>query len=170
MAMGSSLLIEQYQQLLSDIEQRYRNDPDLTLGQLDQVLQQSRAYLAMQSNASTEQMDLIEQFLRRDLAEYARQLELAPDTDAPNNSLFSLGLENSIWGWLLEITDRSQIEWHEFGQELRHQGHYDSGDVVGLGELICDNCGHSMVFSHPTTLPKCPSCNGESFSRRLLEP
>ncbi|MBY5921499.1 zinc ribbon-containing protein [Ferrimonas balearica] len=168
MGMESSRLIHQYEQLLSEIERRYRNDPDLTLGQLDAVLKESRTYLAMESTLSAEQMDLVEQFLRRDLAEYARQLESgeAPEPD----SVFTLGLENSIWSWLVEITDRSQMEWHELNEELRHHGTFQAGEVVGLGELVCDNCGHTMSFFHPDTLPKCPNCDGEQFSRRPLEP
>ncbi len=162
-------LIRKYEFLLKDMERRYVQDPDLTLGQLDAVLKQSRTYAALEQELSESELDLVESFLRRDLADYA-QRHAREQFETEGDSVFTLGLENTVWRWLAEITDRSQLEWHELGEELRHHGSYEAGEVVGLGELVCDNCGHSMAFLHPTPIPPCPECDGVTFSRRPLEP
>ncbi|SHH80674.1 zinc ribbon-containing protein [Ferrimonas marina] len=162
-------LIQKYEYLLQDMERRYRHDPDLTLGQLEEVLKQSRTYSALESELSETELDLVERFLRRDLADYA-QRHAKEQFEAEGDSVFTLGLENTVWRWLAEITDRSQLEWHELGEEFKHHGTYEAGELVGLGELVCDNCGHCMSFFHPATLPACPQCDGIAFSRRPLEP
>ncbi|GAA4892190.1 zinc ribbon-containing protein [Ferrimonas pelagia] len=162
-------LVRKYEFLLQDMERRYRHDPDLTLGQLEDILKQSRTYVALESELSDSELDLVETFLRRDLADYAER-HAREQYEAEGDSVFTLGLESTVWRWLAEITDRSQLEWHELGQELRHHGTYSAGELVGLGELVCDKCGHSMAFFHPTPLPQCPECDGLQFSRRPLEP
>ena len=162
-------LIRKYEYLLAEMEKRYRADPDLTLGQLDEVLQQSRTYLALNNELSADKLELVESFLRRDLADYAQRYA-QEQFEFDGDSIFTIGLENSAWRWLGSITDRSQLEWHELGEDLRHRGTYEVGEIVGLGELVCDNCGHVMQFFHPTRLPACPECDGELFSRRPLEP
>ncbi|WP_028117025.1 zinc ribbon-containing protein [Ferrimonas senticii] len=162
-------LIRKYEYLLAEMEKRYRAEPDLTLGELDSVLQQSRTYLALNKELSPDKLALVERFLRRDLADYARR-HAQEQFEMDGDSIFTIGLENTVWRWLGAITDRSQLEWHEFGDELKHRGSYEAGEIVGLGELICENCQHSMSFFHPTKLPACPECDGTLFSRRPLEP
>ncbi|QIZ77581.1 zinc ribbon-containing protein [Ferrimonas lipolytica] len=162
-------LIRKYEFLLHEMERRYRAKPDLTLGELDSVLQGSKTYLAMNQELSASELELVEQFLRRDLADYAERYA-KEQFESEGDSIFTIGLENTVWRWLAEITDRSQLEWHELGDELRHRGTYEAGELVGLGELVCDNCHHSMSFFHPTLLPACPECDGVVFSRRPLEP
>ncbi|WP_298444761.1 zinc ribbon-containing protein [uncultured Ferrimonas sp.] len=169
MTSQNDALIRKYEFLLKEMEKRYRAAPDLTLGELDKVLQQSKTYLALNKELSAEKLELVEQFLRRDLADYAERHARA-QFDMEGDSIFTIGLENTVWRWLAEITDRSQLEWHEFGDELRHHGTFEAGEIVGLGELVCDNCHHSMSFFHPTPLPACPECDGVLFSRKPLEP
>lgn len=53
---------------------------------------------------------------------------------------------------LLDITDRTKVEWVELFADLEHQGLYQAGDMIGLGVLICDQCGHKTEFNHPTEI------------------
>ncbi|WP_169308481.1 zinc ribbon-containing protein [Ferrimonas aestuarii] len=160
-------LIERYEYLLREMERRYLEDPDLTLGRLSEVLKESRQYIELKKELPEGELALVEQFLRRDLDTFAQHG--AVDAEQPD-SLFTLGLENSLWQWLVEITDRSQLEWHELGQDLKHHGTYETGEVVGLGVLVCDKCGHTMTFNHPDTIPACPKCDHQLFSRRPFDP
>lgn len=167
MAEEKSRLIERYEALLREMERRYQEDPDLTLSQLSQVLSDSSAYLQLKESLSQGELEMVEQFLRRDLGEFV--LHAADEVEQPS-SLFTLGLENTLWQWLAEITDKSQLEWHELGEDLRHQGTYEAGEVVGLGILVCDKCGHEMTFNRPDLLPACPECDHRFFSRKMLAP
>ncbi len=169
MKSDNDLLIQKYETLLQEMEKRYRADPDLTLNQLDEVLQNSKPYLALNQELSSAEMALVAQFLRRDLVHYAERYA-QEQFESQGDSLFTLSLENTVWRWLGTITDRSQLEWHELGQDLKHHGTYEAGEIVGLGELVCDNCQAVMHFYHPTRLPACTECDGVLFSRRALAP
>ncbi|WP_423825314.1 zinc ribbon-containing protein [Salmonella enterica] len=42
--------------------------------------------------------------------------------------------------------------------------------MIGLGVLICDQCGHKTEFNHPTEIEPCSQCGGKAFSRQPLKP
>lgn len=106
--------------------------------------------------------------IRRDLAEFARQVHAAPE--AETDSPFLLALKESLWAELADVTDKTQLGWLEMYQDIEHGGVYHSGDVVGLGELVCDRCQHKLVYFAPEVLPACPQCGGTAFHRRALQP
>jgi len=79
-------------------------------------------------------------------------------------------IANSIWQGLLEITDKTKVEWVELFQDLEHQGLYKAGDMIGLGILVCENCGHHVEYNHPTEIVPCIRCGNTAFSRQPLKP
>ncbi len=79
-------------------------------------------------------------------------------------------IADSIWHGLLEITDRTQVEWKEVFDDLEHQGVYQAGEVIGLGILVCEKCGHREQFNHAQIIEPCTHCQHEEFTRVSLKP
>lgn len=124
--------------------------------------------LAAAGEWTREELTAAADYLRRDLAEAARLLE--QEGGEWRASPTWLSLERGFWHWLLELTDRTACEWHELASELRHGGHYRAGEVVGIGQLRCQRCGHVSIYEHPQPLLACSGCGGEHFSREPLAP
>ncbi len=74
----------------------------------------------------------------------------------------------SLWVLLASITDTTKVEWQEFLTDLSHQGVYHAGENVGMGRYLCQQCGESCEYFHPSELRACSQCQGEIFSRRGL--
>ena len=53
---------------------------------------------------------------------------------------------------------------------MNHHGVYHSGEVVGLGNLVCEKCHHHIAVYTPEVLPLCPKCGHDQFQRRPFEP
>jgi len=117
--------------------------------------------IALAAEAMSEEK--VKQFLvnlRYDLKEFYHLNQQQAD-----NSLY-LGLMNeSMWRTLAKVTDQTQVEWSELIEDFEHDGIYTAGDVIGFGEVICQNCHQTQHISHPMTLAACPSCQGEDFVR-----
>ena len=62
------------------------------------------------------------------------------------------------------------LEWREVFQDLSHHGVYHSGEVVGLGNLVCEKCHYHLPVYTPDVLPRCPKCGHDQFQRRPFEP
>jgi pSer/pThr/pTyr-binding forkhead associated (FHA) protein len=43
-----------------------------------------------------------------------------------------------------------------------------SGTLAGTGSFRCEVCGHIVTMASEDILPRCPGCNGESFTRTSL--
>lgn len=162
----SENLLGLYQALMEQVAEQYRQDSSLTINGLYQAITQSREYLALKSEASTEQLTLVEAFLKRDIAAFIKE---KVDNDL-SYSPSVLEWENSLWHWLGEISDRSQVEWHELSRQFELQGRYHAGDIVSQGRMCCTKCGNKMDIEFANVLPECPHCDNTEFTREALQP
>ncbi len=162
----SSALLALYHTLFEQVKQRYDEDNSLTAKSLFASITQCKDYLQLKSDAGEDELALVEEFLKRDIASYLK------DENADNLSYSPtvITLENTLWHWLGEITDRSQVEWHEIAQDFKHKGFYMSGEVINQGKVICTECNHEMSIEFPSLIPDCPQCDNEMFTRESLAP
>lgn len=79
-------------------------------------------------------------------------------------------LKESLWQELADITDKTQLEWREVLNEISHHGVYHSGEVVGLGTMICEKCQYRIDIYTPEVLSRCPQCDYDQFQRKALTP
>ena len=75
-----------------------------------------------------------------------------------------------MWANLAQLTDKSQVEWAELVDDFEHDGIYKVGDVIGFGELVCQQCNEKVHIMHASEVVACAKCGGESFTRMPLDP
>ncbi len=131
-------------------------------------LKSSEEVVDAASDMTKDELALISCYVKRDLQEFAQNYQESKDnyTDTPFYQL----IVDSVWHSLLEITDKTQVEWSEIFEDLSHQGIYQAGEIVGLGILVCEKCGYKEKFSHAQVLLPCPKCKNEEFTRLSLKP
>ncbi|WP_133178628.1 zinc ribbon-containing protein [Shewanella decolorationis] len=162
----SSALLGLYQALINEVKAQFTEDNSLTAKNLFKSVTQGKEFLRLKEQAGEDELALVEQFLKRDIASFLRE----QNADSLSHSPTVITLENTLWHWLSEITDRSQVEWHELAQDFKHHGYYQSGDIVSQGVMVCTNCGHEMSIEFPGVIPDCPECDHEEFTREALTP
>ncbi len=166
MSKKSTELLALYEALITQVKSDYSDDNTMTVKKLFNIVTNSKEFLSLKDRAKANELALVEQFLKRDIAAYLQEKN---DTDL-SHSPTMITVENTLWHWLSGITDRSQIEWHEVIQDFKHQGHYMSGEIVGQGNMVCTNCGHEMRIEFPGVIPDCPQCDKSEFTREALAP
>jgi len=135
---------------------------------LDELIAGRRSQLLVRDDMSESEIDQALRSVRRDLGEFARSYSDAEEPLA--DSLFMRIIRESVWKELADITDKSQLEWREVFQDLHHHGVYQSGEVVGLGNLVCEKCQFTRAIYTPETLSRCPECGHDQFQRQPFEP
>lgn len=73
-----------------------------------------------------------------------------------------------LWQTLSQITDKTQVEWAELLDDVKHQGVYQQGEYVGMGRYYCRVCRQSIDYTHPAELLACSHCGGVVFERAGL--
>ncbi|AFJ47792.1 zinc ribbon-containing protein [Shimwellia blattae] len=153
-----------YRELMTSLSERLRNGER----DIDALVDSARAKMEQTSALTRREIDEVSRAVRRDLEEFA--LSYSENQESLEDSVFMRVIKESLWQELADITDKTQLEWREVFQDLHHHGVYHSGEVVGLGNLVCENCNHHLAFYTPEVLPHCPKCGHTQFQRRPFEP
>ncbi|MCC3702296.1 zinc ribbon-containing protein [Rouxiella badensis] len=168
---------QDYRQLMASLTERLRGGER----DIDLLVRDARESLKQEGNLSVNEIDRLTISARRDLQEFARiygeyapshRIAPKPTSEAPEeeDSVFMRVIKESLWRELADITDKTQLEWKEVFKDVNHHGVYHSGEVVGLGDLICEKCHFHLAVYTPEILSKCPECGNDEFSRRPFEP
>ena len=163
MANSSAVFKEGYHKLLLLLEHRWQESKS---GDINKFVQQGLEAYRFSSDITEQQLNEIEQQLRQDLNAFVASLKYNPPTYRETPEL--LAMQGTLWQWLWQISDNSQIEWQGIADDIEHNGVYHSGEVVGLGRLECNKCRHQLFHYHPDILPSCPECDGTQFKRQAL--
>ncbi|MCG9697413.1 zinc ribbon-containing protein [Shewanella sp. Isolate11] len=166
MSERSTELLSLYEALIAQVKLDFSEDNSKTVKELYKLVTASKEFLLIKKQAKEDELVLVEHFLKREIANYLQEQNAEELSHSPT----VIAAENTLWHWLSEITDRSQIEWHEVTQDIKHQGYYKSGEIVGQGTLVCTGCGHEMRIEFPGVIPDCPECDCEQFTREALAP
>ena len=153
-----------YRELVGSLTERLRNGER----DIDALVAQARAKVAQTSELTRTEIDELLRAVRRDLEEFAMSYSESQEEDS--DSVFLRVIKESLWQELVDITDKTQLEWREVFQDLNHHGVYHSGEVVGLGNLVCEKCHYHLAVYTPDVLPLCPKCGHDQFQRRPFEP
>ncbi|KLV06681.1 MULTISPECIES: zinc ribbon-containing protein [Photobacterium] len=153
-----------YETLLEQVTETLKHSPD----ELKHWAEVTEKYRQAASDMTKDELALISAYLKRDLQEFGQNVEESP---APfSESPFYQVVKETIWEGLAEVTDKTQIEWREVMDDIKHQGVYEAGEIVGLGNLVCEQCGHKELITHVKEISPCLKCGHTRFTRQPLSP
>lgn len=153
-----------YRELVASLTDRLnRGDRDI-----DGLVENARQRLLATEELTRSEVEGVLRAVRRDLEEFARSY--GENEEDLNDSVFMRVIRQSVWKELADITDKSQLEWREVFQDLNHHGVYQSGEVVGLGNLVCEKCHFTRAIYTPETLTRCAECGHDQFQRQPFAP
>lgn len=153
-----------YRELVASLSERLRNGER----DIDALVEQARERVIKTGELTRTEVDELTRAVRRDLEEFAMSYEESLKEES--DSVFMRVIKESLWQELADITDKTQLEWREVFQDLNHHGVYHSGEVVGLGNLVCEKCHFHLPIYTPEVLTLCPKCGHDQFQRRPFEP
>lgn len=143
---------QRYQQWLTQLSQALSQARTEQVGSLVGVVDKVQAYIKAGSDLTAYETQLFVETFRRQSQE-PEQPSIWPE---------------ALWLELSRVTDKTQVEWQEFLQDLEHQGIYAQGEMVGMGLYCCRRCQQSLAYYHPAELQSCLHCGGLHFHRKGL--
>ncbi len=117
---------------------------------------------------SDEEAIKLEAYMQRDLVDAAQYLDKTGNTLEEWLGFDAALIKREFWEYFAEAADQTTIELNQLTRQAQDAG-YHSGELVGLGTLVCDQCGEKMHFHKPARIPSCPKCNHEHFHRQRFE-
>ncbi|KUE79477.1 zinc ribbon-containing protein [Aeromonas schubertii] len=153
-----------YEAFIEELRAQWEATGQYQEERLNRLIARVQAYLEAAGDLTRDEWALIAEYVKRDLGNFDEGRQDTPESE------FTLLIKDSIWSWLVEATDRTQVEWAELAADLEHKGEYRSGDWVGLGVMVCRLCGHRHTVLRPERLGECIQCGATAFVREPLSP
>ena len=154
---------EHYKLFIERVRTALKGSPD----ELRRWIKLSDQYVKAASDMTKDELALIEAFFKRDVQTFSEQYN-KDESQSDDAELFRSLLVNTLWAELLEITDKTQLEWHDVLRDIRHHGVYQAGEVVGLGMLVCEDCSHQTSHCRVGLLTPCIECGCKRFIRKAF--
>lgn len=132
---------------------------------IEEFIKQAKLYAGAAEAMSEEKLQQFAENLRYDLHDFYQQ-----NRSQAKHSVYLALLNEAVWDNLAKLTDKSQVEWSELVDDFKHDGHYQSGDIIGFGEIECQECHEKLTIMHPSVISECIKCGSDNFTRLPLKP
>lgn len=132
---------------------------------VNELVKQATLYAKTAEGMSEEKLNQFIDNLKYDLHDFYQQNQ----TEIKHSVYLDL-MNETLWANLAQLTDKSQVEWAELVDDFEQEGIYTVGDIIGFGELVCQQCGEKVHIMHASEVVSCVKCDGDSFSRLPLNP
>lgn len=151
-----------YERLLERMSEWVKQSVEQDVLTLMQIEEQARAYLKAAEDLSKDEIHMLENTLTRDLQTFAHHWQ----RDAENSPWWQ-ATKDKFWSVLADLSDKSRLAMTESWRDIRHQGIYQAGEAVALGELECTRCHNRHQVTHAEVIQPCLECGNKRFSRVL---
>jgi hypothetical protein len=113
-----------------------------------------------------EEADRVADYLERDLKAAGSWM-----ADTGEEFRDWLGMETALIGdrlldMFIKAADQTSIELQKL-RERAAAAEYKTGEIAGIGILVCTGCGEQLHFKKAGHIPPCPKCNGTRFKRQI---
>jgi len=155
---------EAYEFLLEKALQKAHQSGNL----VHHMIEESRGDIVALHKFSDNEIFMLEEYLKRDVIDAARYL------DKTGKELrFWLGfavvrVKHKFWEHFSEAANQTMTALNQLKQQTEN-AEYQTGELVGLGMLVCGQCGEKLHFHKPAHIPRCIKCNNTRFHRHNFE-
>jgi hypothetical protein len=117
---------------------------------------------------SDDEIDKLEEYVRRDLIDAAEYVNKTGKGLKDWLGFDVALMKHEFWERFSEAADQTTTAQYQLKRQAENAG-YHTGELTGLGTLVCDKCGEKLQFHKPGHIPPCPKCNGTHFHRQRFE-
>jgi len=159
--MLSLRLIEAYNSALHAMHDALVKAGDTFKPTLEERIEQASAL----DELGREEAERVRGYLRRDIEDAANWL--ADNGDELKDWLkFDIELvESKLFDALSSVADHTTVELKQFEEQATLMGEWHTGEIAGIGTLVCKSCDEHLHFHRTGHIPPCPKCHGTKFKR-----
>lgn len=108
----------------------------------------------------------VSEYLKRDLIEAATFMEKKGATFKTWLGIDTDIIESFLLDRMKQAADQTRIELNKL-KTTAENAEYHTGEIIGPGVVMCDQCGEQLHFHKAGHIPPCPKCNQTHFHRLL---
>ena len=165
---GSDLidvLGEVYEKMLEDVVERLLKVEEFSAPILHDLIDDVKEETIKLEKVTQEEANKLAKTIKQDLNEGAHYLEKT-GLEFKDWLGFEVDkLESAGLGKLLSVVDKTKLRMLALKNEVDKRAHPHTGEIMGAGTLVCDQCGETLHFHKAGKIPPCPKCHSTTFHR-----
>lgn len=112
-----------------------------------------------------EEVETIGAYLKRDLVDAGEYLsETGKEMSDWLNFDIEL-IEERFLDTFSVLADQTRLELDKLARQANKVGTWKTGEITGIGTLVCKACGEQLHFHKTGHIPPCPKCKKTEFRR-----
>jgi len=155
---------EAYKELLEKALRKARQTGTL----LHHAISDLRSDVTAMGKIGENEVVQVEQYLKRDLTNAAQYLGKTGKELTDWLGFDATLVEQAFWRMFSDGANKTTAELLKIKIQADAAG-YHTGELAGLGTLVCDHCGKTLHFHKPGHIPPCPNCTGTHFRRQSFD-
>lgn len=159
-------LVHAYNHMMTRLKtafERIEHETPLALSNFIETAQQKAVELG---ELSREEAEKIGTYLRRDIEDAVEYLTGPEARELSDWFKFDMGLiEARLLELFTSVADKTKLELMALEERARQTDQFHTGEITGIGTLICSQCSQAIHFHTTGHIPPCPKCHATSFTR-----
>ncbi len=127
---------------------------------LDEALKKATQELNKAGDYTSEQMDKVSSYVKRDLAQNASKA-----SDAVRQTIDPHRMAVGVQSVFSRILTSTADTLNELAQKAEKSLEVKTGEVTSPGTLTCKDCGAEMHMKSTARIPPCPKCHKTLFRK-----
>jgi len=158
-------LVKAYNQMLETtkeiVDMTKREAPPAILDAIDKA----KESLTDATDLTIEEMDKVSDYLKRDLHDAAEYIAEGERELADWLRIDVLYIEDRLLEMFSHMVDETALALEQIRQNAEATNSWRTGEITGIGTLVCNECGEVLHFKKTGHIPPCPKCHHTEFRR-----
>ncbi len=159
-------LIEAYNRMVERTREGLKTLREETGPKVRQALETARDKAAELGELSREEADTVADYIQRDVHDAAEYIAEHGHEFTDWLRLDLLMVEQQLIEATKPLVDQTAMELHHLQERAQELNEWHTGEVTGVGTLVCSSCGQEVHFHQTGHVPPCPKCHATIFNRR----
>lgn len=158
-------LVNAYDKMMERINALLEDAEKQALPTLQHHLDAAKQHAIELKELTSEEADLISEYVRRDLHDAADYIET---TGKELSNWFSFDLElveDRLLELFAKVADNTRLELAKLASQAEREQQYHTGEIPTIGTLVCVVCSTALHFNLTSRIPPCPNCHQTLFKR-----
>ena len=140
-------------------------DTEKTKVTLQKVFEEVKNKAVELGELTREEAEQVADFVQHDVHDMARNISEKERDFADWLRLDILLIEKPLLKRVTRLVEVAGQELKHAVKEPMHPLDWHTGEVTGIGSLVCHSCGEEIHFHQAGHIPPCPKCSGSHFQR-----
>jgi len=133
------------------------------------AMDKAKEKIAEATELTGEEIEKVSDYLARDLHDAAEYIAVGERELGDWLRIDALYIEDKLLDMFSHMVDETGLALEQIRQNAEQADSWHTGEITGIGTLVCKECGEVLHFKKTGHIPPCPKCHHTKYSRGAEE-